>query len=51
MTSDTVYTQSQLNSMTKAELLVLCEELGIDSVSDSNLKSEIVSAVLEYQEV
>jgi hypothetical protein len=36
--------------MTKAELLALCEELGLDGLSMSNLKAEIVSAILDAQE-
>jgi hypothetical protein len=32
--------------MTKAELLVLCDELGVGGVSMANLKAEIVAAIL-----
>jgi hypothetical protein len=32
--------------MTKAELLVLAEELGVEGVSMNNLKADIVSAIL-----
>lgn len=49
-TDETVYTESQLNAMTKAELLSLCTERGITGVSDSNLKAEIIAAILENQE-
>lgn len=40
------YTEDELNSLTKAELLVLCDELGIGGVSKANLKAEIVAAIL-----
>jgi hypothetical protein len=32
--------------MTKAELLVIADELGISEVSSSNLKAEIIEAIL-----
>lgn len=32
--------------MTKAQLLTLAGELGVEGVSNSNLKAEIVSAIL-----
>lgn len=48
-TDDTVYTESQLNAMTKAELLSLCFERGITEVSDSNLKADIIAAILAEQ--
>ena len=32
--------------MTKAELLVLADELGVEGVSMSNLKADIVSAIM-----
>lgn len=47
---DTVYTESQLNAMTKAELLSLCSERGITGVSDSDLKAEIIAAIMAEQE-
>jgi hypothetical protein len=40
------YTEGELNAMTKAELLALAEELGLDGLSMNNLKAEIVSAIL-----
>ena len=36
--------------MTKAELLEICTELGVESVSNSNTKAEIVEAILAAQE-
>lgn len=33
--------------MTKAELLVIADELGIEGLSMNNLKAEIVTAILE----
>ena len=44
--SEVEYTEDELNSMTKAELLVLCDELGVEGVSMSNLKADIVAAIL-----
>lgn len=41
------YTQSQLESMTKDELLTLAEELGVEGISKSSLKADIISAILE----
>jgi hypothetical protein len=32
--------------MTKAELLVIAEELGIEEITSKNLKAEIVTAIL-----
>ena len=44
--NDGVYSEDELNALTKAELLVLANELGVEGVSNSNLKAEIVSAIL-----
>lgn len=44
--NDGTYSEDELNAMTKAELLVLADELGVEGVSMSNLKAEIVSAIL-----
>ena len=44
--NDETYSEGELNAMTKAELLVLAEELGVEGVSMSNLKADIVSAIL-----
>lgn len=40
------YSESELNAMTKAELLALASDLGVEGLSMSNLKAEIVSAIL-----
>lgn len=40
------YSESELNALTKAELLTLASELGIEGLSMSNLKADIVSAIL-----
>lgn len=40
------YTENELNAMTKAQLLDLCKELGMEGVCSSNLKAEIVTAIL-----
>lgn len=44
--NDGTYSEGELNAMTKAELLVLADELGVEGVSMSNLKADIVSAIL-----
>jgi hypothetical protein len=44
--NDGAYSESELNALTKAELLALASELGVEGVSSSNLKAEIVSAIL-----
>lgn len=44
--SDGEYSEAELNAMTKAQLLSLAAELGVEGVSTSNLKAEIVSAIL-----
>lgn len=44
--NDGIYSEEELNAMTKAELLVLADELGVEGVSMSNLKADIVSAIL-----
>lgn len=37
--------------MTKAQLLVIADELGIEGLSNNNLKAEIISAILSVSEV
>ena len=44
--NDGTYSEDELNALTKAELLVLADELGIEGVSMNNLKADIVSAIL-----
>lgn len=45
-TSEVVYTESQLNAMTKAELLVLANKLGIEGLTEKTLKADMISAIL-----
>lgn len=40
------YTQSQLEAMTKTELLALASELNVEGVSGSMLKADIVAAIM-----
>ena len=40
------YSEDELTALTKAELLVLADELGVEGVSMSMLKADIVSAIL-----
>ena len=44
--NDGSYSEDELNAMTKAQLLVLADELGVEGVSTANLKADIVSAIL-----
>lgn len=44
--NDGAYSEDELNALTKAQLLALASELGVEGVSNSNLKAEIVSAIL-----
>ena len=44
--NDGTYSEDELNALTKAELLALANELGIEGLSMSNLKADIVSAIL-----
>ena len=44
--NDGAYSESELNALTKAQLLTLASELGVEGVSNSNLKADIISAIL-----
>lgn len=44
--SDNEYSEAELNALTKAQLLDLASELGVEGVSMANLKADIVSAIL-----
>ena len=44
--NDGTYSEGELNALTKAELLTLANELGVEGVSTANLKADIVSAIL-----
>lgn len=43
---DGSYSEEELNALTKAQLLELAKELGVEGVSSSNLKADIISAIL-----
>jgi hypothetical protein len=40
------YSESELNALTKAQLLDLCTELGVEGVTSANLKADIITAIL-----
>lgn len=40
------YSEAELTALTKTQLLDLASELGVEGVSMTNLKAEIVSAIL-----
>ena len=40
------YSEEELSALTKAELLSLADELGVTGVSNSNLKADIINAIL-----
>lgn len=44
--SDGNYSEAELTALTKAQLLSLAKELGVEGVSTANLKAEIVAAIL-----
>ena len=45
-TEEAAYTYEELSGYTKAELLVIADENGITGLSMSNLKDEIINAIL-----
>lgn len=44
--AETAYTYETLNAYTKAELLEIAAEKGIENLSMNNLKDEIIYAIL-----
>lgn len=45
--ADGNYSEAELNALTKAQLLSLAKELGVEGVSTANFKAEIVAAILD----
>ena len=43
---DGSYSESELNALTKAQLIALASDLGVEGVSSSMLKADIISAIL-----
>lgn len=44
--NDGTYSEDELNALTKAELLALANDLGVEGVSTKSLKAEIVTAIV-----
>lgn len=44
--NDGTYSEDELNALTKAELLALANDLGVEGVSTKSLKADIVTAIL-----
>ena len=44
--NDGAYSESELNVLTKPQLLDLCAELGVEGVTSANLKADIITAIL-----
>ena len=40
------YTEDELNAMTKADLLVIADEFGIEGLTSKNTKAEIIASIL-----
>lgn len=45
-TEEAAYTYDELSAMTKAELLELADELGVEGLSMNNLKDDIIAGIL-----
>ena len=43
---DGSYSEAELTALTKAQLINLAHELGVEGVSSSMLKADIISAIL-----
>ena len=43
---DDLYSEEELKVLTKAQLLSLANELGVEGVSSSMLKADMISAIL-----
>ena len=47
---DGAYSEEELTALTKAQLLELANTLGVEGVTSSNTKAQIVAAILAAQE-
>ena len=43
---DGSYSEEELNALTKAQLLTLASELGVEGVTSSMIKADIITAIL-----
>lgn len=48
--NDGAYSEEELTALTKAQLLELANTLGVEGVTSSNTKAQIVAAILAAQE-
>lgn len=46
MPTEAAYDYDSLSELTKAELLIIAEENGIEGLSMNNLKDEIINAII-----
>lgn len=44
--NDGTYSEDELTALTKAELLALASNLGVEGVSTKSLKADIITAIL-----
>lgn len=44
--NDGTYSEDELTALTKAELLALANNLGVEGVSTKSLKADIITAIL-----
>lgn len=48
-TGDTAYDEATLEAKTKAQLIDLASELGVEGISSKSLKSDIIASILQTE--